>query len=350
MSSREFTDVAMPDRTIGIVANPASGKDVRRVTARASVFDNQEKSAMVRRCLVGIRAMGKAAIRYLPDAHHIVRRAVEETGIAAEPLALCVDSCAEDTERAAHALKGAAAVVVLGGDGTNRAFAKGWRDAPLISISTGTNNAFPAMLEATTAGAAAGLLAERGVPLRNVAAQAKVIHVAIDGEADDLALIDAVLTRERFVGARALDAPARFAAALLTQANPAGVGMTSIGGFVRPLAASEDAALALRFRADASRTVLAAVAPGRFERVGIESADVLDLDVPMDVVGPGVLAFDGERERPLRPGQRATLRVRRDGPWVIDVGKVLARSAFCNSPFQRTHRSDQQESKESRGN
>ena len=335
---------------VGIVANPASGKDVRRVTARASVFDNQEKSAMVRRCLVGIRAMGAAAIRYLPDAHHIVRRAVEETGIAAEPLALCLDSCAKDTERAAHMLKGAAVVVVLGGDGTNRAFAKGWRDAPLISISTGTNNAFPAMLEATTAGAAAGLLAEHGVPLRNVAAQAKVIHVAIDGEADDLALIDAVLTRERFVGARALDAPARFAAALMTQANPAGVGMASIGGFVRPLAASDDAALALRFRADSPHSVQAAVAPGRFEQVGIESADVLDLDAPMDVFGPGVLAFDGERERPLRPGQRATLRVRRDGPWVIDVGKVLARSAYCNSPFGRVVRSDSPELGESRGN
>ncbi len=28
---------------IGIVCNPASGKDIRRLTARASVFDNQEK-------------------------------------------------------------------------------------------------------------------------------------------------------------------------------------------------------------------------------------------------------------------------------------------------------------------
>lgn len=320
---------------IGLVANPASGKDVRRVTARASVFDNQEKTAMVRRCLVGIRAMSDAAIRYLPDAHHVVRRAVEETGIVAEPLAMPLHSSAKDTERAALALRGAAVVLVLGGDGTNRAFAKGWLDAPLIPLSTGTNNAFPALIEATTAGAAAGLLAEESAgELGEVATQAKVIHAEIEGEADDLALIDAVHTGERFVGARALDAPARFLAAMLTQANPAGVGTTSIGGFARPLAPSEDAALALRFRADSPRQVLAAVAPGRFERVGIESAEALALDEPMRVAGPGVLAFDGERERPLRPGQSATLRVRRDGPWVVDVEKVLARAARCRSPIR----------------
>lgn len=306
---------------------------------------------MLRRAVVGIRAMSDAPIRYLPGPYRLAERALAELDLAAEPLTVPIAGTAADTTCAAKALRRqrTAVVLVLGGDGTNRAFVKGWRDAPLISISTGTNNAFPPMLEATTAGAAAGLLAGRDVPLRNVAAQAKVIHVAIDGEADDLALVDAVLTRERFVGARALDAPARFSAALMTQANPAGVGTTSIGGFVRPLAAAEDAALALRFRADAPHTVLAAVAPGRFERVGIESADMLELDEPMDVRGPGVLAFDGERERPLRVGQMATLRVRRDGPWVIDVGKVLARSAFRNSPFGRGGGSDSQELGRNRG-
>ena len=288
---------------------------------------------MVRRCLVGIRAMGAARIRYMPDAHHVSRRAVDETGVVAEPLAMPATASAADTATAARLLEGAAAVLVLGGDGTNRAFAKGWLDAPLIPLSTGTNNAFPTMLEATTAGAAAGLLAAGGMELHNVAAQAKVIHVAIEGEAEDLALIDAVHTAERFVGARALDAPSRLLAAMLTRADPAGVGIASVGGFARPLDAGEDAALVLRFQDDSPRKVLAAVAPGRFEQVGLASVETLGLGQAMQVVGPGVLAFDGERERPLRAGQRATLRVRRDGPWVVDVGKVLAASARMSSPF-----------------
>lgn len=316
-------------RPIALVANPASGKDVRRITARASVFDNQEKTAMLRRALAGVRAMSDAPIRYLQDPHGLAQRALAELEMAGSALAMSVTGTAEDTTEAARLLQreSAAVVLVLGGDGTNRAFAKGWLDAPLIPLSTGTNNAFPRLGEATTAGAAAGLLAAGRVPLGAIAKQAKAIHVAVDGEAPDLALIDAVCTADRFVGSKALMDPAKLVAALLTQADPAGIGITSVGGFARPLPAIEDAALALRCTPDAPRSVLAAWAPGRFARVGIASAEVLPLGAAMTVQGPGVLAFDGERERTLQAGQQATLRVERDGPWVVDVRRTLACAA-----------------------
>jgi len=326
------TDTGTHLGVIGLVANPASGKDVRRVTARASVFDNQEKSAMVRRCLVGIRAFASASIRYMPDPHHVSRSAVDELKLVAEPLDIAIEANVGDTVRAARALRGAAAVIVLGGDGTNRAFAKGWLDAPLIALSTGTNNAFPTMQEATTAGAAAGVLATRELPLAAVARQAKTIHVDIDGEDPDLALIDAVFTRDRFVGARALDDPSRLVAALLTRADPAGVGMTSVGGFAHPLSPAEDAALTVEFDASAPNGVYAALAPGRFERIGISRLRILDFDDAVRWSGPGALAFDGERERILKAGQTATLRVARDGPWVVGVAKVLGH-AVCRRPF-----------------
>ncbi len=313
---------------VGLVANPASGKDVRRVTARASVFDNQEKSAMLRRCLVGIRAFSDAPIRYMPDPHHVARHAIDELGIDAEPLDIPIAACAQDTTCAAQALRGAAVVIVLGGDGTNRAFAKGWLDAPLIPLSTGTNNAFPTMREATTAGAAAGLVAS-GALLGANAERAKAIHAEIEGETDDLALVDAVLTTHRFVGARALDDPSRLVSAMLTRADPAGVGMTSIGGFAQPLGAADDAALSLEFGGVGPRSVLAALAPGRFERIGIRRVRTLRLGETMQMRGPGVLAFDGERERILQDGQVATLRTERDGPWVVDVGRVLEAAAHC---------------------
>lgn len=314
---------------VGLVANPASGKDIRRVTARASVFDNQEKTAMVRRCLVGVRAMSDAPIRYLPDANRLVEAALDELGVDAEPLDIVPRNSAADTTRAACALRGAAAVVTLGGDGTNRAFAKGWLDAPLIPLSTGTNNAFPVMREATTAGAAAGVMASNSLPIETVANRAKVIHADIEDEPSDVALIDAVLTLERFVGARALADPARFVAAMLTCADPAGVGMTSVGGFAQPLSAREDAALKLAFEAKSGRQVHAALAPGRFERVGLSEVTAIPLGESMRLTGPGVLAFDGERTRVLGDGQHAALTAHRDGPWVIDVSKVLRLAAGC---------------------
>lgn len=308
---------------VGFVANPASGKDIRRVTARASVSDNQEKTAMLRRCLIGLRAVSDAPIRYLADSNRLVESALAGLGLDAEAVAVAATGRAADTTNAATAMRGAGVVVTFGGDGTNRAFAKGWLDAPLIPLSTGTNNAFPVMLEATGAGAAAGVLASRGIPLAAVAERAKVIHAEIEGEPPDIALIDAALTTDRFLGARALGDPAKLIAAMLTRADPAGVGLTSIGGFAHPLSAREDAALVIDFDESSQDRVVAALAPGRFESVGLAETRPAALGEPLRLAGPGVLAFDGERERVLRPGQTATLRTLRDGPWVVDVRSVL---------------------------
>ncbi len=46
--------------------------------------------------------------------------------------------------------------MLLGGDGTMRAAVPGLGRTPMLALSTGTNNAFPIMLEATVAGVAVG--------------------------------------------------------------------------------------------------------------------------------------------------------------------------------------------------
>ena len=235
---------------IGLLANPASGKDVRRLVARASVFDNQEKRAIVRRVITGALAGGAQDFVYLNDAHGIVYQALED--VAADVNATPVDATqlrsALDTISAARAMREADCdiVITLGGDGTNRAFCLGWPNAPLLPISTGTNNVFPILQEATVAGAAAGLLASGKVG-REVLHQQKRIHIEIDDERDDLALIDALLTRERFVGSRALLKPQQFSAALLTRAEPAAVGITSIGGLLNPIDTISDNGLWIDF-------------------------------------------------------------------------------------------------------
>ncbi len=315
---------------IGIVVNPASGKDVRRLVARASVFDNQEKRAIVRRAIVGALGARANTFAYVPDSHGIAEAALEEFG--ADVCHHAVDSppiaSALGTIRGAQALKanGCAAVLTLGGDGTNRAFTLGWRDAPLLPISTGTNNVFPRFVEATIAGAAAGLIASGTVALRDVARQAKTIRVQIDDESDDLALIDAVLTQDRFVGARALLEADMLKLALLTRADPAAVGITAIGGLIAPLAEHEDAGLLLTL-GRGNCAVRAPIAPGLYALVRVADSRKVAFDEAVCIEGPGVLAFDGERERVLKPAQRARLTIQRDGPWVIDVADTLARAA-----------------------
>ena len=315
---------------VGIACNPASGKDVRRLTARASVFDNQEKAAIVRRAIVGAMAAGAREFRYVPDTHEIASSALAEFEgeVVAKPVDSPQTGSMLDTVRGASALReaGCAAVITLGGDGTNRAFTKGWRDAPLLPVSTGTNNVFPRVVEATVAGTAAGAVAVGRVALAEVARRAKRISVDIEGEDEDLALIDAVLTNDRFIGSRALTDGARLRSALLTRADPSGIGITSIGGLLHPVADADDVALLLEF-GEGGEPLLAPIAPGHFQEIAVRSVRTVLFSEAIQIEGSGALAFDGERERVLRSGQHAELRVERDGPWVIDVKRVLARAA-----------------------
>jgi len=327
---------------VGIVVNPASGKDIRRLVAKASVFDNQEKKAIVRRAITGVVAAGVRDFRYVPDSNEIAEAAITEVEqvIRAEAVACAETRSVLDTITGVESLKeaGCGAVISLGGDGTNRALVKGWRHAPLIPISTGTNNAFPVLVEATIAGAAAGLVASGQVEMSTVASQAKIISVEIENEDDDLALIDAVLTSDRFIGARALLDSDRLRMAMLTLAEPASVGIASIGGLIQPISRSEDQGLLLNFcsddntpvnngQVDLNRMLMAPIAPGFYQKIDVRSVAKIPFGEAVEVVGPGTLALDGERERVLKPGQKASLSVRRDGPWVIDVAQAMAMGA-----------------------
>jgi hypothetical protein len=322
---------------VGIIANPVSGKDIRRLVANAPTSTLQEKYTIVRRAVIGAVEAGADEFWFLPEPHRLGARATETLHLPARYHHVDLDPRYDegDTIRTAAALRdlGCGAVVVLGGDGTNRAVALGWRDAPVVPISTGTNNVFPYHVEATLAGAAAGLVASGRLPLAEVSQPAKVVAVEVDDEADDLALIDAVLVDERFVGSRALFDPPALRLAVLSRAEPASVGVSSIGGLLEPCGVADDAGVLVQLApaAEAPTRLRAPLAPGWYAEVGVAAHGRLALGEVVEVTGPGLLAFDGERHRRLRPGQRARLRVERRGPQVIDVAEALGRAAACGA-------------------
>jgi predicted polyphosphate/ATP-dependent NAD kinase len=315
---------------IGIIANPASGKDIRRLVSAASVFDNQEKRNIVRRAVLGALAAGADQFCYLPDTHRIAESAFEglEGRIRFAPVESPETGSALDTTRAATRMRetGCRAVITLGGDGTNRAAALGWRGLPLVAVSTGTNNVFPRMIEGTLAGAAAGLVATGQVALGQVARQAKTLLVHIDGEPDDLALIDVVLLDEVFTGAKAMWDPARLRTVVLARAEPDSVGLCALGGLLHPVSDARDGGLVVNIGSPGG-VVTAPIAPGLYADIPVSSHRRLPDGEPVILEGPGMLALDGERERRLKPGQTAAVCVVRDGPWVIDVHKTLAAAA-----------------------
>ena len=150
-------------KPVGIIPNPASGKDIRRLVAYGSVFDNNEKVNIVRRVVLGLEAMGVKEVFVMPDSFGIGIRAMEDLKVSlkASFLDVKIENPQEDSARAAKMLNqlGVACIITLGGDGTNRVVAKACAETPLLPISTGTNNVFPQMVEGTLAGLAAGAAA-----------------------------------------------------------------------------------------------------------------------------------------------------------------------------------------------
>ncbi|HTN79546.1 MAG TPA: NAD(+)/NADH kinase [Acidimicrobiales bacterium] len=311
---------------IGVIANPASGRDIRRLVANASTSTLNDKVTAVRRVLIGAAQCGAARVVALGDAPRIVRRAAEgvELGHLVEELVAPRHHDARDTTAAARAMGevGCAVVVVHGGDGTNRAVALGWPSVPVIPISTGTNNAFPINVEPTLAGAAAGMLATGVVTLDEVGRTARVVHLEIEDEGTDLAVVDAVLLRGGLVGSMMLFEPERLGAAVVARASSSSLGMCGLAGVLHP---DDPAPASIEF--GAGRAVAVPVAPGAFETVGVQRAAKLGLGELVEWTGPGVLAFDGERNRKLGDGQRAWLRVEQDGPIVIDVVRAVSLGA-----------------------
>ena len=303
---------------------------MRRILARASVSDTQGKLELLRRAVAGAIAVGTREFYYIPDTHRIAESALRdfEDDVQAKPVEAPHTSSALDTLRGAAGLRdaGCCAVITLGGDGTNRVFAKAWGDAPLVPLSTGTNNVFPSSIESSVAGSAAGLVACGAVSLASAAKRAKRIRIQRAGHPDDLALIDAVVTSDTFTGARALLYPDRLQLALLTRAEPAAVGMTAIGGLLQPLDESEDLGLLVSLGPDGD-PLRFPIAPGLYHDVRYTEVRNVRFGESVEVEGPCSLALDGEREHVLQPGEVAQLTVDRQGPWVIDSAKTMREAA-----------------------
>lgn len=325
---------ALLKRPLGIIVNPMSGRDVRRLAARAGTSTPEDKRNQIQRLIVGAAAAGVERVVMVRDPFRIADGAAEALCISVEVemLDLAARCDPGDTPTAVRAMRerGCGALVVLGGDGTSRMVAKTWDEAPLVSISTGTNNVFPTMVEPTTAGAAAGLVAAGRVGLSEVSQRAKVVRVEIDGEPDDLAVIDVVhLVNDKLGNLMPYDT-ANLRRIVLARAEPSAVGISPIGGLLHPTGADDDRGVEVdctRPGATEAPPLLVPISPGLYDEVSIGASRTLALGEVTTIEGPGLLAFDGDRERMLAPGQIARLRVERDGPHMIDVGRALSLAA-----------------------
>lgn len=326
--------------SVGIIVNPLSGRDVRRLVANASVFDNAEKGSMVFRLLAGLGASGVDRVLMMPAAEGVsgsLGRRLERSGTARLPVLETLDmDCqltSEDTAIASRAMidRGVAAVIVLGGDGTHRVAAKYIGDTPLCALSTGTNNAFSTIVEATVAGLATGFVATGQVMGAAVLRREKILTVSLNGAPDqDSALVDVAFSADRWVGARALWQPESLSELIVSFANPEGLGLSAVAGQLGALQRSGDQGLYIRLGnpEQAPVVVSAAIAPGLIVPVGVVESRRVEPGESITIApGGGCVALDGEREIELGRDDRVDVQLSSEGPRTITVDQVMAEAA-----------------------
>lgn len=330
---------------IGMIVNPMSGRDVRRLAARATNMTHEAKRDLVARAAAGADAAGVTDIYVMQEPFRIASAALEHMDLDARVhvLAHKPSNDASDTETAVvrYLQAGCRTLISIGGDGTNRAIVRALmnigasadvgastgdvgastEDVHLIALSTGTNNAFPVSVEPTIAGLVAGYHASgRLLHADQVKQRAKVLHVRI-GEIRDVGLIDAVLLRDDHVGNLLPFDPARLVRILLTRAEPTAIGMSPIGGLLDRLSAAEDEGLLVEM--GAGIRFKAPLSPGLFREVEVQSTTRVGFGEVVPFQGPGVLALDGDRDHKLGAGMHASIALERDGPWLLDVEQAM---------------------------
>lgn len=318
---------------VGIIANPAAGKDIRRLVAQASTFDNNEKVNIVRRILLGLEAAGVQQVWFMPDYYGICNRAVENLGrtldLKLNYLDFHLDYSASDSTKAASMLDemGVSCILTLGGDGTNRVVAKGCGQTPLLPISTGTNNVFPYMMEGTLAGLAAGLLATQVVSSEEVTDPTRRLEIEDGQRMVDIALVDVAIYDERFIGARAVWEIEKVLQVFLSRAEPYQIGFSSIGGNLDPSTLKDECGMVIEIGSGPTR-VLAPIAPGLIKWIPIHSYTPFKVGevFPLKPV-PSVIALDGEREFVADSALNWSIRLSQNGPRLVDPKRVLRLAA-----------------------
>ncbi|WP_410765511.1 NAD(+)/NADH kinase [Haloferax sp. DFSO60] len=321
--------------TVGLVVNPAAGRDIRRLTGGASVSNNYAKRRTAGCVLAGLTVRDDIDVRIMPDNGGLAESIVADapSGIEIEPVEMPITASWRDTRTAArHFSDVADAVVVLGGDGTTRDVAQTIGDVPVVSISTGTNNVVPTPVDGTVAGAAAAFVATGIVSVE----EASLTHGTIAAEIEDRkgdetirGLATLGVLDQPFVGTRAILDPSHIVGGVVSRASPAEIGISAIAGALITHRPEDPGGVGFRLsRGDEPGTPVRAITvPGNLSEVRVADYEVLDDGEPYTFeLERGVISVDGEREREVKDGY-IEIRPVADGPRIVDIDAVVEKAA-----------------------
>ncbi len=320
---------------IAIAVNPASGRDIRRLVSKATVYSNKDKVNTVERIILTACQLGQHQFVLMPEPTQVgvqLTRSLENElhaipqGTISTAEYMITESLKDTSLFASYAEEhGASCLIVLGGDGTSRAAAKSDFSIPMIALSTGTNNVFPEMAEGTNVGMVASAIADGAVDLSKCTYRSKRIEIYKNNVFTDIALVDAVFSRTSYSGSKAIWERDDIERVVVSRCHPSSIGFSSLLGSIYQISPTDDGGAA----ADCTNgkpNVRTALAAGVITPFCLQNIRRLEMDEPvsweMDHVG--TIALDGERELRFDPGDTITIRVTRNGPLRVLLDAALS--------------------------
>ena len=97
--------------SIGIIANPASGKDIRRLVSYATTIDNNEKVNICKRIVLAAGGLGVKDVVFMPDTFtmgYSVQYQLEDDGVLGSNinvLDFLMDGSVKDTVQSAEIMR-----------------------------------------------------------------------------------------------------------------------------------------------------------------------------------------------------------------------------------------------------
>ena len=126
--------------------------------------------------------------------------------------------------------------------------------------------------------------------------------------------------------------PATLRSVVAAIGEPGSTGMSSIAGRAHPVDRHSRGGAFITIVHDGesvSRRVRVPLSPGTFDTLALGEIRAIDDGEPVTLHGPGVLAFDGERDVPIGAGSTVTVTLERTGPRLIDVETTLMLAAHA---------------------
>lgn len=310
---------------VGLIINPIAGTDLRRLISTAAFMDNNMKIRLARSVVNGIASLGIKQFAIMPDYLGIYTSLIDSlssTDIEIFPLDMEAEGTPEDTRKAVKELKKLSSplIVSFGGDGTVRIIAEEAENIPILPISTGTNNTIPYLTEGTAAGLAAGYFLAGLIEPEKALIRLKKLIVEINGKNVGIGLVEVSMTNYPFKGAAVIDI-SNVLDTVISIADPSGIGLSSVGGMIKPLDISSKNALRIRF--GNSKKIRQVVFPGVVKEVGIEYFELIPVKTRIELAKGQYIEVDGERLFPVIEEDKVTVFVSEEGPFLINFPAIL---------------------------